>query len=93
MTVRSRILSMSLAAQWLARFSGLQLPAGVVGVSGSLDSQPAADLPSQAHHDGFAAVPPTQALPDIASPQAPREQTFVALFEYWRIGATSTPIG
>lgn len=55
----ARILSMSLAAQWLARFSGLQLPAG--GVSPAIDHAPSAPLmdPLSERH---------QACPATASP-------------------------
>lgn len=82
----ARILSMNLAAQWLARFSGLQLHTG--GVSATIGSAPSLPLmdPLSEQHQACpgTAAPTPQALPGATTTPVAKEHTFVALFEYWR---------
>lgn len=82
----ARVLSMALAAQWLARFSGLQLPAILGGAMSDRAPPELSVVPAvgQSPERTAPTAPAVSTVPEVDTTPVAKEQTFFALFEYWR---------
>ena len=85
----ARVLATGLAAQWLARFSGLSIPVVPGGSAFSLVQEAAlvSGTPLVSVPQGAGAIPPAGPMPPLGGEYpavpVPEDQTFLALFEYW----------
>ncbi|WP_156030305.1 DUF6538 domain-containing protein [Thiomonas sp. FB-Cd] len=88
----AKVLSMHLAAQWLARFSGLELPATFVAQPPSVDDAATGGNSSGKPDTGPGLKPDMGLPPEARKGPVPHAQTFLAVFEYWRDLNPSRPL-
>ncbi|WP_112485510.1 site-specific integrase [Thiomonas sp. X19] len=88
----AKVLSMHLAAQWLARFSGLELPVTSAAHPPSVADAALASNGSEKPDVGPALEPSMGPAPNAPKGPVPHAQTFLAIFEYWRDLNPSRPL-